>query len=47
MMGIAKPNPQPPSRVATYRVVTDVDVATQLTEAVYRVRCNRQPDADR
>ena len=47
MMGLAKPNPQPPSRVATYRVSTDVDFATHLTEATFRVRCNRQPDAER
>jgi hypothetical protein len=44
MLGFAKPNPQPPNREATYRVTVISEMEADLTEAVYRMRCNRQTE---
>ena len=41
MIGMAPPDPK---YVATFRVQTQLETEQELTKAVYRVRCNQQPD---
>jgi hypothetical protein len=42
MLGFAK---APPNRTATYRMTVKRDMETDLTEGVYRMRCNRHSES--